>query len=194
MHSLTWLTLPGAEPAASINMVWIESITTTSGRTSRITSAIVSRFVSLKNESGPHTVPIRLARSLICFNDSSPETYKTFCSCPARFRQTCRSRVDFPIPGSPPTSTREPRTTPLPSTRSSSANPVLVRSVSESSISSKLTGFACAPARFPGAAVSEAAAAYRPAAVPDDAGADGASTIVFHALHAGHCPIHLEDS
>ena len=48
--------------------------------------------------------------------------------------------------------------------------------------------------RFPGAAVSEAAAAYRPAAVPDDAGADGASTIVFHALHAGHCPIHLEDS
>ena len=49
-------------------------------------------------------------------------------------------------------------------------------------------------ARFPGAAVSEAAAAYRPAAVPDDAGADGASTIVFHALHAGHCPIHLEDS
>ena len=104
------------------------------------------------------------------------------------------SRVDFPIPGSPPTSTREPRTTPLPSTRSSSANPVLVRSVSESSISSKLTGFACAPTRFPGAAISEAAAAYRPAAVPDDAGADGASTIVFHALHAGHCPIHLEDS
>lgn len=86
MHSLTWLTLPGAEPAASINMVWIESITTTSGRTSRITSAIVSRFVSLKNESGPRTVPIRLARSLICFNDSSPETYKTFvlsCQVPA---------------------------------------------------------------------------------------------------------------
>src|SRR6195952_3647061 len=42
----------------------------------------------------------------------------------------CVSRLDLPIPGSPPTSSTEPRTKPPPVTRSSSAMPEAMRGAS----------------------------------------------------------------
>ena len=42
----------------------------------------------------------------------------------------CNSRVLFPIPGSPPTRTREPGTNPPPNTRSNSLYPLVIRSKS----------------------------------------------------------------
>jgi hypothetical protein len=45
------------------------------------------------------------------------------------FAAACSSSVDFPIPGSPPSSISEPGTTPPPSTRSNSPMPVDRRSL-----------------------------------------------------------------
>ena len=93
----------------------------------------------------------------------------------------------MPIPGSPPTRTREPDTMPSPSTRSSSLKPVEIRSCSCRSISDSSAGFtAGARLRLPDPRDEEA---------PEDVIlATGSSTMVFHALQAGHCPIHLLDS
>ena len=142
--------------------------------------SISARLVSHINFTSPVNVPIRAARILICFKDSSPDTYKVGTPADARFLHTCKRIVDFPIPGSPPTSTREPGTMPPPRTLSSSAIPALKRSVSEVSISSKVTGFA----PFPD---------IRREVLPEDF-TTGSSTKLFHALHPGHCPIHLADS
>ena len=113
--------------------------------------------------------------------------YSTRCSAPAKWRHTCKSSVDLPMPGSPPTSTREPFTIPSPSTRSSSLKPVEIRSCSCKSISDSNAGFtAGARLRLP---------APRDEAAPEGEDfAMGSSTMVFHALQAGHCPIHLLDS
>ena len=96
--------------------------------------------------------------------------------------------MDFPMPGSPPTNTREPATMPLPSTRSSSPKPVPIRSVSSTEISSREDGLILAgrpgpadPADIP----RPRAGVFRSA---------GSSTKVFHALHPGHWPIHFADS
>ena len=61
----------------------------------------------------------RTARIFICRSDSSPEIYSTV---PERAISTATwsMRVDLPIPGSPPTSTIDPGTTPPPSTRANS--------------------------------------------------------------------------
>ena len=47
--SLTWETLPGADPISSSNMVWMESMIATSGFFRSITSRTVSRLVSHKS-------------------------------------------------------------------------------------------------------------------------------------------------
>ena len=65
-----------------------------------------------------------------------------FPAC-ARWSQACRSRVLFPIPGSPPIRISPPSTIPPPSTRSSSVMPVLLRSAVSSGMSFR--GSACAP-------------------------------------------------
>ena len=164
-------------------MVCIESMMTTSGFTSSIEPEIISRLVSETKYSSPSICPIRLARILICFKDSSPEIYNTFFAEWARFLHTCKSNVDFPIPGSPPTRTRLPFTIPLPRTRSSSPNPVVVRSWSSMEISEIRTG----AAPRPGIRILSAACDFLSETT-------GSSTNEFHALHAGHCPIHLPDS
>ena len=92
--------------------------------------------------------------------------------------------MDLPMPGAPPTSTREPWTAPPPSTRSSSFMPVWNRSsrvVSTSSISLGLD----LPCRSP--AVAAAMELFRLVSA-------GCSTMVFHALQAGHWPAHLGSS
>ena len=96
----------------------------------------------------------------------------------------------MPIPGSPPTSTREPATMPSPSTRSNSPNPVVILSCSSILISDSSAGFA-------GSALSPdwLIRLLRPLvpALPED-GARGSSTMVFQDLQPGHCPIHFDDS
>src|SRR5690606_10370579 len=49
---------------------------------------------------------------------SSPETYKILAPCHCKAH--CKNKVDFPIPGSPATSTTEPGTKPPPKVRLSS--------------------------------------------------------------------------
>src|SRR5699024_216891 len=144
---------------------------------------ISSRFVSQSRYKCSEKVPIRFARSLICFPDSSPEMYSTFFPASERRWHTCKSSVDFPIPGSPPTSTREPCTIPPPSTRSSSAIPVLILSSSSTDTLESVTTLEALS--FP---ASEAALV-----LPLDT-VTFSSTNVFHSLQAGHCPNHLLSS
>ena len=122
---------------------------------------------------------MRSARSLICFSDSSPDIYSTSCPSSASFWHTCKRRVDLPMPGSPPTSTREPGTIPPPKTRSSSCIRVVTRSSSFVSIEERQTG-------PPAALLSCAFATLFFSTV--------SSTKVFHSRHPGHWPIHLGDS
>ena len=65
----------------------------------------------------------------ICSADSSPETYKTFPS-PLILSHICKINVDLPIPGSPPSNTSDPFTSPPPSTLFNSLNPVFILKVS----------------------------------------------------------------
>ena len=121
--SLTCETLPGEELTAETERVWMESTTTISGLFSSIVSLICSASVAAVSSTRSPVTPSRLARSLICRGLSSPETYKTRRS-PSKVRHICSSTVDFPMPGSPQTSTAAPGTMPPPSTRSSSSIPV----------------------------------------------------------------------
>ena len=86
--SRTWETLPGAELEFSLYMVWMESMITVCGRTSRMVSEMMSRFVSQNRRSLSEKLPIRAARILICFKDSSPEIYRTSLPSPESFWQT----------------------------------------------------------------------------------------------------------
>ena len=180
VDSLTWDTLPGAADTFSWYIVWMESITTISGLLSLTTCSISSRLVSHNSFKLSPNSPIRLARILICFSDSSPEIYKTWCPVFARFWQTWSKIVDFPIPGSPPTNIRAPVTIPPPNTRSNSVIPVLILSSSLNSISFKVTG------RVFSLATCEA--------LPPFFFGDNSSTKVFHSLQPGHCPNHFDDS
>src|SRR6185437_464379 len=88
------------------------------------------------------------------------------------------------MPGSPPTSTAEPGTTPPPSTRSNSSIPVGRRGVSLSSICSSVNGSApCVRS------------AVCPAATRDSARASGVGALYCSRLsqvpQSGHLPIHL---
>ena len=154
-------------------------MTTISGFVLLITSLIVSRLVSQSSDKVSPNSPIRSARIFICCRDSSPEIYNTSVFCMERFRHTCKSSVDFPIPGSPPTKTREPFTIPPPKTRSNSFSPVVSRSSRPVLISAIFTtsAFAASFRTFAGADLSITS-----------------STKVFHPPHPGHCPIHLDDS
>ena len=131
--------------------------------------------------------PIRFARILICFNDSSPEIYSTLRFASASFWQTCRSNVDFPMPGSPPTKVREPGTIPPPSTLSSSPIPALIRSSLSKDTSDRREGSVLLPP-LPAAPV------FTEPPMPFAVTLILSSTIVFHALQAGHCPVHFADS
>ena len=152
-----------------------------SGFCSWTADTISSRLVSEKRYSPSSRMPRRWARSLICRSDSSPDTYKTLENR-HRLSQICSIKVDFPMPGAPPTSTREPFTAPPPSTRSSSFIPVLKRSSSTASTSAMGLGL-----RPPSPAEPEAWDFFF-------ASAAGCSTMVFHFPQAGHLPCHFRTS
>ena len=114
-HSRTWLTLPGEDSIRSEYKVWIESITTSSGAVSVNCVMMFSSEVSLRIMHCSLWTPRRSARILICSGLSSPDTYRIGVS--ASRTAICKAKVDFPIPGSPPSSTSDPGTRPPPRTR-----------------------------------------------------------------------------
>lgn len=69
--------------------------------------------VSPKNSMFSLFIPSLSALNFICSADSSPDTYSTFPS-PFILLHNCNIKVDFPIPGSPPSSISEPFTNPPP--------------------------------------------------------------------------------
>ena len=92
--------------------------------------------------------------------------------------EACISRVDLPMPGSPPSRITEPRTKPPPVTRSSSPIPEGMRGASLVSPVSPSRGKTRPRARD-----------GRVATGPDWPGAAAASsTIVFQPLHASQRP------
>ena len=139
--SLTWLTVPAAEDISSEYIVCIESIITNFGFICSIFSCIISISVSPKNIISSLLIFNLSALIFICSADSSPETYSTLPS-PDILLQSCKIKVDFPIPGSPPKSTKEPFTSPPPKTLSSSPIPVLVLTFSLPSTSFNIFGIA----------------------------------------------------
>ena len=162
----------------------MESMITPSGLLLRITSLMISRFVSHSSIICSEKAPRRSARILICTLDSSPEIYNTLCPAVDKLWQTCNNSVDLPIPGSPPTSVRDPCTMPPPSTRSSSLIPVRVLFSSRIAISDSTQG-------------SEASLLSLFAPFPvffNSVLSIVSSTKVFHSLQPGHCPSHFVDS
>ena len=124
--------------------------------------------------------PKRSARSFSCRSLSSPETYNTLLPL-QRLLQICRSSVDLPIPGAPPTKTRLPATAPPPRTRSSSPIPVVNR-ISQSDRTSRIR---CATRLWPTGAGFP---------LPTGVGRSICSSNVFQAPQAGHLPCHFGDS
>ena len=97
-------------------------------------------------------------------------------------RRFWSTRVDLPMPGSPPISTNEPGTRPPPSTLLSSADGIVMRGASFASIWLTGLGFsAVAPRRL---VVN----------VLDGPAVTRSSTMVFHSPHTGHLPAHLGES
>ena len=184
VHSRIWLTLPGAEAISGRYMVWMESITATSGCSWLSFSSTPSRAFSASTYRLGTSTPSRLARSLSCLADSSPLTYKTRLPLPHRLAHTCKSSVDLPIPGSPPMSISPPSTMPPPSTRSSSPMPVDMRTVTSSGMSLSSMATAPVPGRCLGGFTAPAA----------DDGAGEASSRVFQAPQPGHRPAQREVS
>ena len=92
-----------------------------------------------------HAGPSLSARSLTWAADSSPDTYRTLRPAAERFASAAVVIVDLPIPGAPPISTRDPGTSPPPSTRSNSPMPVVSRSTLGASTSPSGTGVSARP-------------------------------------------------
>ena len=107
-------------------------------------------------------------------------THKVFFS--GNLRTVCSTRVDFPIPGSPPSKTSEPGTRPPPNTRFNSSSCISMRGSSPPVISLRMTGLLLIgsnPER---------------GRVPATGLRITSSTYVFHSPQEGHLPIHLGES
>ena len=94
----------------------------------------------------------------------------------ARLDAVCISRVDFPIPGSPPIKTAERFVAPPPRTRSNSSIPVKMREFSFASTEESGTGFA-----------------FTETSEPRPAGLTAFESTIhyskeFHSPHSGHLP------
>src|SRR6266571_2293109 len=141
---------------------------------------MASSRVSPSTCTWPGSSARRSARRRSCSGDSSPDTYSVGTPAPSRRAAHCSSSVDFPIPGSPPTSTTDPGTIPPPNTKSNSANPVFHRSTTPPCTSARRTGGT--PVGRYVLAVLPAFPPYRPAA---------SSTRLFHAPQASQRPDHF---
>ena len=68
---------PGAEGRSALYIIWMESMTTTSGFTFLICSMILARFVSARMKSSDEfcvSTPSLCARRVSCCSDSSEVT------------------------------------------------------------------------------------------------------------------------
>lgn len=114
--------LPGIPSRLDAESTESESIITTFASDDSIVAIMLSKSDSDKISIFSPPIPSRRARPEICKTDSSPETYKTGVPFAEYHELICSDSVDFPIPGSPESSTSEPATSPPPSTASSSAD------------------------------------------------------------------------
>ena len=152
-----------------------ESMTTSSGAdsTTALMTAPMSVADRIRRPGG--TGPRRSARSRTWWADSSAETSSTRCPAAARAARTWRSRVDLPMPGSPPRRVTEPGTSPPDSTRSNSSTPVGRATASETSTDDSGTGID-----------DRSRASTAETSGPSWA----SSTRVFHSPHEGQRPAH----
>ena len=150
-----------------------------SGAISLKCSKIVSSDVSQTIMQFDFSYSMRSARNFICLTLSSPDTYSTRLL--PILSTVCRTRVDFPMPGSPPKSTNEPGTRPPPSTRFSSASFMSIRGSSSVDTSSIATG------RDVAFSLNDAICAALSVRILF-------STKLFHAPQAGHLPAHFGES
>src|SRR5881296_671081 len=157
----------------------MESTNTTRAPSVRAWCSIASSRVSPSTWTAPASTVNRSARSRIWSGDSSPDTYSVGTpACSSRAAHCSRS-VDFPMPGSPPTSTTDPGTMPPPKTKSNSRRPVCHRRTpAPSPRADRRTG-----GRADGELAGRCA---RPPVRPT-----GSSTSVFHAPHASQRPPHF---
>jgi hypothetical protein len=168
----TWLTEPGAASTVSSHMVWIESMIARAGRSASSVVRMSRRLVSAPAgpAASPRPKPLRphphlgaglLARDIQAFQPLAGET-----------GGACKSSVDLPMPGSPPTRMAEAGTSPPPSTRSSSSIPDEARGGGASSVARSVSGITRPLA---------------PSALgPVESGAS--STMVFQPPQASHLP------
>src|SRR3989454_10296962 len=159
----------------------MESTNTTRAPSVRAWCSIASSRVSPSPRTAPASTVNRSARSRIWAGDSSPDTYSAGTpACSSRAAHCSRS-VDFPIPGSPPTSTTEPGTMPPPSTKSNSRRPVRHRSNPAAPTADRRIG------GWAGRAIRLSADPAIRLCPP----ARGSSTSEFHAPHASQRPPHF---
>src|SRR2546430_4359121 len=139
---------------------------------------IASSRVSPRTCTAPASSVRRSARRRTWSGDSSPETYSVLTPACSSRAAHCSSSVDFPMPGSPPTSTTDPGTMPPPSTKSNSGRPVCQRVNVPAPTADRRTG------GLPdgGACFLSARPADRPTA---------SSTSVFQAPQASQRPAHF---
>ena len=128
VHSRTCPTLPAAVSSSWLYMVWMESMTNSSGWLCRAWTRMVPSSVAVMICRLSVALPSRSARMAVWASDSSPDTYRTFLCRAAAFMDTSSTMVDLPMPGAPPRRIREPGTMPPPNTRSNSWMPVVSRS------------------------------------------------------------------
>lgn len=114
---------PPSQGSAS-RMVWIESITRTSGDSTMAAPSTSERSRPATYPSRSPSMPRRRARAATWARASSPEAMRQGCPAPAKRDASWRRRVDLPMPGAPARRTADPRTSPPPSTRSTLGKPV----------------------------------------------------------------------
>ncbi len=138
-------------------------------------------FVSHKSRHLSFSTPMRSALNLSCRALSSPETYRVSISL--SLSMVCRTRVDFPIPGSPPSNTTDAGTSPPPRTRLSSSSIISIRCSSPALISLRGSGLLFISVKERVSSFCDAASLRT-----------NSSTKVDHSPHARHLPIHFGDS
>ena len=177
-HSLICDTDPGEDSIVCVYIVCIESTIMSSGSVFFASANMFSISVSLYIRQSSPSPPSLVALSFTCRALSSPVTYRV--RSPRQCRGICRDSVDFPMPGSPAMSTRDPFTIPPPRSLSISELCRVVRLSSVESISLRDRGRDEVPTEF--------SSCLREAWAPVTT---FSSTIVFHSPHAGQRPIHF---
>src|SRR5690625_2147204 len=159
----------------------MESMTRNAGLRCAAVARMTSRLVSVRQSSRPGLRSTRRSSDLTWAADSSPVTYRLPCFS-AMASWACSNRVDLPMPGSPPSSTTDPGTSPPPSTRSSSLSPDESLDAADSAGTSArlVTLVEAVPVQL-----------LRPAGPRAAAGLDTFSSSVFQALQSMHWPAHL---